>query len=154
MTSWEKQLETSIDRQFDSLVELRRHLHKYPEPSGQESQTSFRVYQELGDRGFRVSLGPEGCGVIADFGVEQATSGIFAMRADLDALQIQDEKHVPYRSQCDGIMHACGHDAHTAIVLGALSSIADLHEHGFLPFRPSIRGVFQPAEETCRAPNR
>ena len=149
MTSWQSQLRNSIDRQFDGLVELRRHLHRYPELSGKENQTSFRVYQELGDRGFKVSLGPEGCGVIADLTPDDSHRGIFGIRADLAALQIQDEKNVAYKSQCAGVMHACGHDAHTTIVLGALSAIAELHEDGSLPFTPSVRGVFQPAEEIC-----
>lgn len=150
MTSWQQQLESVIDRQFEQLVELRRHLHMYPEESGRESQSSFRVYQELGDRGLIVSLGPEGCGVVADLGVDHNSSDIFALRADLDALPIQDEKTVSYRSRHSGVMHACGHDAHTAIVLGAMSAVAELNQQGSLPCAPSLRGVFQPAEETCQ----
>ena len=96
--SWEPQLKAVIDAQFDTFVQLRRHLHKYPEPSGEESQTSFRIYRELGDRGFEVSLGPEGCGVVADLGNSKAAAGagpgMIALRADLDALQIQRPEFV------------------------------------------------------------
>jgi amidohydrolase len=74
---------------------------------------------------------------------------LLAIRADIDALRIQDEKTVDYRSRCPGVMHACGHDAHSSIAVGALAAIAELDRDGHLAFRPRIRGVFQPAEETC-----
>ncbi len=72
-----------------------------------------------------------------------------ALRADIDGLRIQDQKEVAYRSQRDGVMHACGHDAHTAIVWGALVALAELSGNPLLPWPLRLRGIFQPAEETA-----
>lgn len=151
MADWAGELDRLLDARFPRMVELRRQLHAHPEVSGQEFQTSLLLYQQLGDWGFQVRLGPEGRGVIADLGVASRDSppAMFALRADIDALRIHDEKSVAYRSQVEGTMHACGHDGHTAIVAGALAAIADLWQQGALPFTPSLRGIFQPAEETC-----
>lgn len=72
-----------------------------------------------------------------------------AIRADIDALHIHDAKQVDYRSQNEGVMHACGHDAHTATVFGAITALKALQASGELPWDVSFRGIFQPAEETC-----
>ena len=153
MANWQAELEQVINARFDKMVEMRRHLHRHPEVSGEEFETSLLLYQLLGNDGFQVRLGPEGRGVIADLDPPEngKTNGIFAIRADIDALRIRDEKDVPYRSIHDGVMHACGHDGHTAVVFGAISAIAELYHRGSLPFRPRLRGIFQPAEETCQA---
>lgn len=155
MASWQNELDCIIDANFDRTVEMRRQIHQNPEVSGEEFKTSMLLYQDLGDKGFQVRLGPEGRGVIADLEPpgNDDSNGIFAIRADIDALRIHDEKSVAYRSKCDGIMHACGHDGHTSLVNGAISAIAELHQSGTLPFRPRLRGVFQPAEETCEGAN-
>lgn len=135
---------------MEQMVQIRRHLHAHPELSGEERKTSLYLYQLLGDQGFNVSMGPDGRGIIADSkSCHAGSSGRIALRADLDALRINDSKHVEYRSQCPGIMHACGHDAHTALVFGALCALNDVNGQsppdGIIP----MRGVFQPAEETC-----
>ena len=155
MTAWQDELDRIIDKNFERTVAMRRRIHRNPEVSGKEFETSMLLYQDLGDKGFQVRLGPEGRGVIADLDPPEngSTTGIFAVRADIDALRIHDEKDVPYRSRCDGVMHACGHDGHTSLVNGAISAIAELHRNGSLPFRPRLRGVFQPAEETCEGAN-
>jgi len=72
-----------------------------------------------------------------------------ALRADIDALRIHDAKQVEYRSQNTGVMHACGHDAHTAAMFGALTAVKRVSERGEIPWSVSVRGIFQPAEETC-----
>ncbi len=149
MTRFGELIKQAVDQRFDRMVKMRRHLHQHPEVSGREFETSLMLYQDLGNNGFEVRLGPEGRGVIADFGSPNGASRMFAIRADIDALRIQDEKVEPYRSVHEGVMHACGHDGHTAVVAGAISAIADLHRAGELPFEPRLRGVFQPAEETC-----
>lgn len=177
---WRRLINEAVDNRFDDMVAMRRQLHAYPEPSGEEFQTSLNLYRRLGDAGFDVAMGPEGRGVIADFPVERGPSvprlstagvspspstspgngdgkashsplppGRIALRADIDALRIQDQKSIAYRSQRDGIMHACGHDAHTAIVWGALVSLADLAQRQALPWPLHLRGIFQPAEETA-----
>lgn len=152
MAAWRQAVVAAVDSQFERMVKLRRHLHAHPEPSGSEYNTSQMLYELLGDAGLVVRQGPEGCGVIADFTPENAADNRprLALRADIDALHIQDEKDAPYRSQKPGVMHACGHDAHTAILVGAMFAIRELHTAGRLPFVPVLRGIFQPAEEVCR----
>ena len=144
--NWREEINQAVDQQFDRLVTLRRELHAHPEPSGEETATSLLLYQLLGDEGFRVEMGPEGRGVLADYG--QATQRM-ALRADIDALRIRDAKTVPYRSQNDGVMHACGHDAHTALVFGAMTALREVIDTQAVPWPINVRGVFQPAEETC-----
>lgn len=145
---WRESLDRTIDEQFEILVEIRRHLHAHPEPSGGERDTTLYLYQRLDDLGFAQQMGPEGCGIIADTTAD-LSEGIVALRADIDALRIHDAKRVDYRSQNDGIMHACGHDAHTATVFGALTAIKRLSEKSELPWSVPLRAIFQPAEETC-----
>ncbi len=148
---WRDELDCAIADSVSEIVALRRHLHTNPEVSGEEQATSLHLYQLLGDDGFDVRLGPDGRGVIADLhGGEAAAAGWLALRADLDALRIHDTKSVEYRSQCDGVMHACGHDAHTAVVWGALRAVRQLQQAGKLPWAMHVRGVFQPSEETCQ----
>lgn len=146
-TTWQSQLNAAIDVCTPQLVTVRRHLHAHPEPSGDEFGTSLYLHRLLSDAGFLVRIGPVGRGVIADF--ENAGTGpLLALRADIDALRIQDAKDVVYRSQCSGLMHACGHDGHTATVLGALLGLQTLKQQGLLPPALNVRGIFQPAEET------
>lgn len=145
---WRDLLDRAIDEEFDTLVELRRHLHAHPEPSGEEQDTTLDLYQRLDRRGFSLRMGPDGCGVIADSQPDGANT-IVAMRADIDALRIHDAKQVEYRSRNDGIMHACGHDVHTAAMFGALTAVKSLSDCGDAPWAIAARGIFQPAEETC-----
>ncbi len=150
MQAWRSHLREAVDSVFDDMVVLRRQLHMYPEPSGEEFDTSQEIYTRFLNSGFDVRQGPNGCGVIADV-PSQGEGGrpLIALRADMDALRIQDEKEVPYRSRKPSLMHACGHDAHTAAVWGALLAVSRLNQRGLLPFAPRIRGIFQPAEETA-----
>lgn len=149
--NWKAEMDGQFDRIEGRLVQLRRHLHQHPELSGEERESSLLVYANLGDEGFAVRLGHDGLGVLADYETTTAPTDlpIFAMRADLDALPIQDEKKATYHSSHDGVMHACGHDVHTTIVHGAISVLKHLDEQNLLPWPIRIRGIFQPAEETC-----
>jgi len=132
---------------MERMVALRRHLHAHPEPSGEELQTSLHLYQLFDELGLTVRMGPEGCGLIVD-SRNPNSGGRIALRADIDALRIEDEKEAPYRSTVPNVMHACGHDAHTAAVFGALVALDRLEcDHG-LPWPVAWRGIFQPAEET------
>jgi amidohydrolase len=150
MTScWGKQLDAAVDERFEELVALRRHLHAHPEVSGEERETSLHLYQLLTDHGFEVRMGPDGRGIVVDSHSPWPDAGIIALRADLDALRIRDAKEVAYRSCHDGVMHACGHDGHTAVVFGALLALKQLQITGDLPCELRYRGIFQPAEETC-----
>jgi amidohydrolase len=157
MANWRESLSAVVDSFYPEMVALRRHLHAHPEVSGQEHETSLYLYQLLGDRGFSVQLGPEGRGVLVDLpsqrdrlatGETVARGGCIALRADIDALMIQDEKDVSYCSTRTGVMHACGHDGHTATVWGAMMAIDQLcHQCDDAP-APRVRVLFQPAEET------
>jgi amidohydrolase len=120
------------------VVALRRELHQHPEVSFEEKRTTELIMEHLGALGLSPHRLHGGTGVLCDIG----TSGpLIALRADIDALPLQDLKDTPYRSQNDGVTHACGHDAHTAILLAAAAELVDAE----LPGR--IRLVFQPAEE-------
>jgi amidohydrolase len=147
MSDWQSQLDAAIDRSVDGILALRRHLHMYPEPSGEELQTSLHLYQLFAESGLSVRMGPEGCGVVVD-SRNQSSPRRIAVRADCDALRIQDEKPVEYRSRVPHVMHACGHDVHTATVFGAVSALDELERAGKLPWPVTWRGIFQPAEET------
>src|SRR5688572_16569070 len=110
---WQHRIDAGVDELAEQMVALRRHLHAHPEPSGEELKTSLHLYQIFDELGLPVRMGPEGCGVVVDSRSVGAPRRI-AMRADIDALRIQDQKQSPYRSTVPEVMHACGHDAHTA----------------------------------------
>jgi amidohydrolase len=129
----------------DELVMLRRHLHANPERSGEEHATTELICERLGVMGLAPRILPSGTGVICDLG-EPAPGGIVAIRADIDALAMPDDKEVSYRSNNPGVAHACGHDVHTTVVLGAGIALAEL-----LAARGdsrSVRLIFEPSEET------
>ena len=149
---WQSELDRVVADQFSSLVQLRKHLHMHPEPSGEERETTSHVSNWLRDFGYDTQTGPDGRGLIADLPMQQGQQNCprVALRADLDGLRIQDSKQVPHHSRVKGVMHACGHDAHTALVAGALSAVCELAKRGHLPWPVAVRGIFQPAEETCQ----
>ncbi len=124
------------------IVGWRRHMHQYPELSFQEVKTSQFIADTLTGFGYEVRTGVGEGGVLADLKGGQPGPTI-AFRADFDALPIYEENDVPYRSQNDGVMHACGHDGHTASLLGVahvLSRHAD-------QLKGNVRFIFQHAEE-------
>jgi amidohydrolase len=125
----------------DELVAFRRDLHAHPELGHHEFRTTQRVAERLQRAGLAPELLP-GTGVVCDLGV---AGPVVALRADLDALPLPDECEQECRSTVDGVSHACGHDVHTAALLGAGLALADLDALGDLPGR--VRLVFQPAEE-------
>ncbi|MGW1541183.1 amidohydrolase [Streptomyces sp. NPDC002309] len=132
------------------LVAFRRDLHMHPELGNQEFRTTAAIKARLEKAGLRPRVLAAGTGLVCDIGVpgDQWRGGpeMLAMRADIDALPIPDAKtECPYRSTVPDRAHACGHDVHTSVVLGAGLILADLHRQGLLP-RP-VRLVFQPAEE-------
>jgi amidohydrolase len=124
------------------LVSVRRHIHAHPELSGHEFETAALVARELAKVGLAPRMLPKGNGVMCDIG---AGDKAIALRADLDALPLPDTKDVPYRSTVDNACHACGHDVHTTVLLGAGLALAQLAERDELPGR--VRLLFQPAEE-------
>lgn len=120
------------------LVAWRREIHQDPELGFQEYHTAARVSEVLSALGYRVRSGVGKTGVVGEMG---EGSPVVAVRADMDALPLQEANDVPYKSRNPGVMHACGHDAHTAMALG----VATLLAKQSLPGR--VRFIFQPAEE-------
>ncbi len=135
----------------DEMVALRRDLHMHPELGRAEVRTTRVLASRLRHAGLVPHLLPS-TGLVCDISPSEPVEGparragaVLALRADIDALPVRDEKHVPYRSTVPGVCHACGHDVHTASVLGAGLVLAELATAGLLPRR--VRLVFQPAEE-------
>ena len=125
------------------LIDFRRDLHAHPEIAHAERRTTAKVAQRLMAAGLRPRIMSSGTGLWADVGT--GSGPLVALRADLDALAIADEKHVPYRSTVPTVCHACGHDVHTAVLVGAGLYLARRASRGVLPGR--VRLLFQPAEE-------
>jgi hippurate hydrolase len=124
----------------ERMVAIRRDLHRYPELSWQEYQTAERISAAL----YELEIPQRrlmGTGVVADLPGGDGLDAV-ALRADIDALPIQEETGLPFASANDGVMHACGHDGHTSILLGAAELLA---REGDLP--APVRLIFQPAEE-------
>ena len=131
-----------IDQDRDYIISLRRWFHSHPELSMKEFETARRIEEELAAIGVptrRVG----GTGVLGVLKGRKGPGRRVVLRADTDALPIQDEKTVPYASQCPGVMHACGHDAHTAALLGAARALKKLEDS----LSGEIGFVFQPGEE-------
>ncbi|GAA0383296.1 M20 family metallopeptidase [Paenibacillus motobuensis] len=122
------------------LIAFRRDLHRHPELSLQESETAAKVVQRLSQLGIDFRSGVGGFGLVAELKGEQP-GPVIALRADMDALPIHEEAELDFASTRPGIMHACGHDAHTAILLGAAELLADKEVKG------TVRFLFQAAEE-------
>lgn len=144
---WRTSIDSAVDESLERIVAVRRHFHAHPEPSGEELQTSLHLYRLFDEMGLTVRMGPEGCGVIVESRNPNAGRRI-ALRADIDALRIEDQKQTPYRSTVPEVMHACGHDAHTATVYGALMALDRLECDRGLSWPITWRAIFQPAEET------
>ena len=132
----------------DELVAIRRDLHAHPEGSRQEHRTGALVAARLERAGIPVQRLP-GTGLIAEVGLDAGAGGTgvrtVALRADMDALQMEDLTDDPWRSRIDGLAHACGHDLHTAALIGAAVALHERHLVEPLPGR--VRLLFQPAEE-------
>lgn len=126
------------------LIAMRRDLHAHPELAFAEVRTTRVARERLERAGIECRVLPSGTGLISDVGDPDAPA--VALRADIDALPIADEKDVSYKSTVPGVAHACGHDIHTAVQVGAALILADLADEGVL--RGRVRLLFQPAEES------
>ncbi|HTI59737.1 M20 family metallopeptidase [Mucilaginibacter sp.] len=127
---------------FNDVVANRRHLHSHPELSFHETETSAFVAQKLDDLGLEyVHMADKG--LVALIKGSKPSDKVVALRADMDALPITEANDVPYKSQNSGVMHACGHDAHTSSLLGTATILTQLKDQ----FAGTIKLIFQPAEE-------
>jgi amidohydrolase len=128
----------------DRLVAVRRHLHAHPELGFAEFGTTAFLEQQLTAAGLAPRRLPSGTGLVVEVGTGDPT---VVLRADIDALPLDDVKDVPYASTRPGVCHACGHDVHTTVLLGVALALASIGGagHGGLP--GTVRCVFQPAEE-------
>jgi amidohydrolase len=136
-------LDEFLSGHTQELIAFRRDLHAHPEVAHTERRSTAKVAQRLMAAGLRPRLMSAGTGMWADIGTGDGP--MVALRADLDALPIPDEKNVPYRSTVPNACHACGHDVHTTVLLGTGLFLADRAARGLLPGR--VRLLFQPAEE-------
>ncbi|MDR2529760.1 MAG: amidohydrolase [Synergistaceae bacterium] len=134
----------ALAREYEKeIVERRRYFHMNPEISWNEVETTKVIAEELKKLGcdnVKVGFGETRCGVTADIG---EGAKCVALRADIDALPLNDEKDVPYKSQKAGVMHACGHDSHAAMLLGAAKILTRIKSS----LKGKARLLFQPAEE-------
>lgn len=124
---------------FNWLVSIRRKIHAHPELAYQEEKTAALVAEELGRLGISFRKGVAGTGVVAEIGPEDGP--MVALRADMDALPLTEETGLPFASEVPGVMHACGHDGHVAMLLGAARLLKEAPPPG------RVRLIFQPAEE-------
>ena len=139
-------LDTILQELFPRMREVRRHLHRFPEISGLEFETTQYLVDQLRNVGLEANLVANDRGIIVDSCRSHGPR--IGIRADMDALPLMDEKDVGYASQRPGTMHACGHDAHAAIVLGTAMALTRAEREGILPWPVRWRAIFQPAEET------
>jgi amidohydrolase len=144
MTQFPEKLGTAVDEwvaeKHAQLVAVRRHLHAHPELAFAEFETTSFLEQRLRNAGLDPKRLPTGTGLVVEVG---SGDPVVVLRADIDALPLSDLKDVPYASTRENTCHACGHDVHTTVALGAVLALAALDD---LP--GTVRCVFQPAEET------
>ncbi|MBI4184887.1 MAG: amidohydrolase [Proteobacteria bacterium] len=126
----------------DDMTAWRRHLHAHPETAFEEHRTADFVAARLGEFGIEVHRGLARTGVVGTLKAGSGRGRAIALRADIDALPIAEETGLPYRSTVPGKMHACGHDGHTAMLLGAARYLAETRA-----FDGTVHFLFQPAEE-------
>lgn len=137
------ELDAFLAETEQDLVAFRRDLHMHPELAFAEYRTTQRIAERLSAAGLHPTVLPRGTGLFCEVGSGDGPT--VALRADIDALALSDEKSVPYRSTVPGVCHACGHDVHTTVLVGTSLFLARQAAEGLLPGR--VRLIFQPAEE-------
>lgn len=138
-----KTIKTLAGELFPQLQAIRHHLHQHPELSFQEHQTMQFIIGKLQEWGIPYRAPVAGTGVVGLIEGQNPQSRIVALRADIDALPIEEANEVPYRSQHPGVMHACGHDVHTTCLLGAAYILQQLRSQ----WQGTVKLIFQPGEE-------
>ncbi len=138
----QQQIKDLAHQYADEFIAVRHHLHAHPELSYQETDTSKFVCSKLDAFGISYEI-KAGTGVLGIIKGKNPDSRVIALRADMDALPIQEENEVPYKSKNPGVMHACGHDVHTTILLGAAKILNELKNE----WEGTVKLIFQPGEE-------
>lgn len=147
MHTLESLIKQYASQYLEQVVAWRRHIHSHPELSGEEQETSLYIQKILGELGIPYVNDVSDYAVIGE--IQGAHTGpVIALRADIDALPIHEATGLPFASQNEGVMHACGHDSHIAILLGAAAILQSIKNqlHG------TVKLVFQPSEEEALNP--
>lgn len=138
-----KEIKERAGTNYKEILSIRQHLHQYPELSFEEVQTALFVQKKLDEYGISYQKNVAGFGIIGIIKGKNPTKKTIALRADLDALPIEEKNDVPYKSKNYGVMHACGHDVHTSCLLGAAKILNEIRDQ----FEGTIKLIFQPGEE-------
>ena len=138
-----EQIQQLAEEGFQEVIDIRRYLHQYPELSYQEVETGKFIANRLSEMGIPHEHGVAQNGVVGLIEGENPSSKTIALRADIDALPIEEANNIEYKSKNEGVMHACGHDVHTSSLLGTAKILLALKDH----FEGTIKLIFQPAEE-------
>lgn len=134
-----EKIDEIVEKTMPKLISIRRHLHKHPELSGKEVETTHFIAENLHEFGIQHHYEPGQCGLVAEVGGGTPRVGL---RGDIDAIQVHEKNDLEFKSRVPGVMHACGHDAHTAILMGAMVALNQVADKD-----TSVRGIFQLAEE-------
>ncbi len=143
MMELQKRIKDLSASQYKKLVSIRRHLHQHPELSFQEVNTSLFIQDQLQSGGIAFTTGHVKTGIIATIEGNNPSKKTLLLRADMDALPIEEKNEVDYRSKNPGVMHACGHDVHTSIAIGAALILQQIKKE----FEGTVKIMFQPGEE-------
>lgn len=143
MAMKKEQVQQLSEKYFEEVVKIRQHLHRYPELSFEEYKTSEFICSVLDKLKIPYQNGYVKTGIVALIEGQNPKKKVIALRGDMDALPIYEKNNVPYCSVNEGIMHACGHDVHSACVLGAAMILNELKEQ----FEGTVKLIFQPGEE-------
>jgi len=136
-------IEAWVDARLDEFISYRHHIHAHPELSFKEFQTASFIDALLSEWGIEHQTGWAGTGIVAIIRGQNPESRIIALRADMDALPILERNAVPYASQNEGVMHACGHDVHSSCLLGAARILQQTRDE----WEGTVKLIFQPGEE-------
>ena len=136
-----QEIKKATEKSFKKIVAYRRHLHKYPELSFQEKETSKYISEILEQANIKHTKGWAKHGIVAEIG--PSTKRSIALRADMDALPIEEKNKCSYKSKHEGIMHACGHDVHSSSLLGAALILKSIESE----LKGKVYCIFQPGEE-------
>ncbi len=140
--NYNEEIAMIADNNAELIIAIREQIHTYPELSFREYKTSELVRQELNRIGIKYENSPIENGIVAE--IDSGKPGkLLMLRADMDALPIQEQVAIDYKSKCDNVMHACGHDIHTANLIAVGQILNEMKEH----WKGKVKLVFQPAEE-------